>query len=280
MSDIRYVTPHARSATQKACIWCGPLVIAVCVLGMAVFPRFAPPPSAALDPEAMAAVIRDHATGIRVGMMLMVIGAAFLGVFFAAISSQLRRIEGPRPTLTYAQLLLGGCFVVEIIFPLMAVQVAAYRPERADELQRLLTDYGFLTFFGVASTAIVQFCIIGAAIMQDSRPVPVFPRWAGYLSIWAGLMFAPGTVCVFFKTGPLAWNGLFIFWVPFGAFFVWLVVMTRLLFAAVEHETAEGARGDSDPTVQGLADQVTRLTGELEGLRERLALLEGRSLSR
>jgi hypothetical protein len=281
MTDVRHVTRHAGSATQRACIWCGPLVIVVMLFGMAVFPGFLPPPSAALTPEEIATVFRDHTTGIRIGMMLMVVGAAFLGVYFAVVSSQLRRIEGPRPTLTYAQLLLGGAFVAEIIFPLVAIQVAVYRPERADVLQQLLSDYGFLCFFSVASTAIVQFCIIGAAIMQDTRPEPVFPRWSGYLSIWAGLMFAPGTFCVFFKTGPLSWNGLFIFWVPFCAFFIWLIAMTRLLFRAVAHEEAEEAGGaEGDPVLAELGERVDRLTTELETMGARLAELEGRAVPR
>ncbi len=239
LSDDRHTTRSAAVATQRACAWCGPALVLICLLGLAVFARFAPPPEPAAGPADIAAIFRESPTAIRIGMMLMVFGAALLGPFIAVISAHLRRIEGPRPTLTYLQLVLGACFIMEIIFPMMAVQTAAYRPERSDVVQQVLNDYGWLTFFGVASTAFVQMVIIGVVILQDTRPTPVFPRWSGYFNVWVGLAFTPGTVLVFFKSGPLAWTGLFIFWIPFAAFFAWLAIMTWLLLEAIAHETAE-----------------------------------------
>lgn len=104
----------------------------------------------------------------------------------------MRRIEGPRPTLTYLQLVFGACFIMEIIFPMMAIPTAAFRPERDQAIQQTLHDFGWLTFFGVASTGFLQLVIIGVVILQDSGPSPVFPRWAGYFNIWVGSAFSPG----------------------------------------------------------------------------------------
>jgi hypothetical protein len=38
---------------------------------------------------------------------------------------------------------------------------------------------------------------------------------------------------VVFKTGPLAWNGVFAWWIPLSAYFVWFVVMVVLLLRAI-----------------------------------------------
>jgi hypothetical protein len=252
-----------------------------CCLGLVVFAPFAPAPSAALSPEAVGAVFRESTLGIRIGMILMILGAALLGAFFTVVSAQLRRIEGPRPILTYLQLMMGTLFVAEFIFPLSAIQTAAFRPERADAAQQLLNDYGWLTFYSVASTAVVQMVIIGVAILQDARPDPVFPRWAGYLNIWVGLMIAPGTLVPLFKTGPLAWTGLFCFYLPFAAFFIWLIAMTRLLLKAVDHELAEAevAIRTTDGAGADTADRLAELTAEVERLSARLARVEGHPAS-
>jgi hypothetical protein len=283
LPDERHTTRQAAVATQKACAWCGSLVVLSCLLGLAVFAHFAPPPAATMTDVEIGAVFRDHTTGIRIGMMLMVFGAALLGPFVAVISAHMRRVEGPRPTLSYLQLMLGACFIMEIIFPCMAVQTAAYRPERMDVVQQVLNDWGWLTFFGVASTAFVQCVIIGALILQDRRATPVFPRWSGYFNIWVGLMFTPGTVVVFFKSGPLSWTGLFIFWLPFFAFFAWLIVMTVLLLKAIDHETAEEIAAEAagtvpDPRFGELAEQLAQVTAELGDMRQRLSQVESQPI--
>lgn len=265
----------AGATTQRICAWCGPAVVVTCALGLAAFARFVPPPSASLSAADLASVFRGSSTTIRIGLMLVVFGAALFGPFIAVISAQMKRIEGERSPLAYAQLVLGACFIMEIIFPLMAVQTAAYRPERADPIQQALNDFGWLTFFGVASTAFVQMVIIGVVVLQDTRSDPVFPRWSGYFNMWVGLMYTPGTVVVFFRNGPLAWTGLFVFWLPFTAFFAWLFIMTYLLLTAVKHEVGESqaaARQTNDAR-----DQLGRLAAELARVTSRLDMLDTRA---
>ncbi|HEY1970930.1 MAG TPA: hypothetical protein VGH89_23455 [Pseudonocardia sp.] len=272
-------TPPATGAgatTQRICGWCGPAVVVTCAVGLAAFARFVPPPSASLSAADLASLFRGGSTAIRIGLMLVVFGAALFGPFVAVISAQMKRIEGARSPLAYAQLVLGACFIMEIIFPLMAVQTAAYRPERADPIQQALNDFGWLTFFGVASTAFVEMVIIGVVILQDSRPLPVFPRWSGYFNIWVGLLYTPGTVVVFFRSGPLAWTGLFVFWLPFAAFFAWLITMAYLLLKAVNHEVAETAAEsrEADDAQAQLTAQLARVTAQLEALDSRMTRAE------
>ena len=276
VSDSRHTTRRAAALTQKASAWCGPGVILFCVIGLAVCARFVPPPAPLTSAAGIAEIFRQHTIGIRAGIMVLVLGAALLGPFFAVISVQMRRIEGPRPTLAYAQLMLGACFILEVIFPMMAVQTAAFRPERDGAIQQTLDDMGWLTFFGVASTGFVQLVIIGVVILQDTQAVPAFPRWVGYFNIWVGFAFFPGTVMIFFKSGPLAWNGIFIFWIPFTAFFLWLLIMPFVLCRAIDQETAteESTRSTAGPAAD---DAIADLRGQLATLNARVETLGGQT---
>jgi hypothetical protein len=67
---------------------------------------------------------------------------------------------------------------------------------------------------------------LGVAILTDSAPNPVWPRWVGYfnLAVIATSCFA-GLV-PFFKSGPLAWNGLFAFYFVCIGYVTWMTVMT------------------------------------------------------
>jgi hypothetical protein len=49
---------------------------------------------------------------------------------------------------------------------------------------------------------------------------------------------APATLVIFFKTGPLAYNGLIALWVVVGDFFVWVMVMTVLTLKVIAKEEA------------------------------------------
>jgi uncharacterized protein (DUF983 family) len=46
----------------------------------------------------------------------------------------------------------------------------------------------------------------------------------------------PGVMCLLFKTGPFAWNGLFVFWIPLAVFGSWFVVMSLLLLRAIKNQ--------------------------------------------
>ena len=78
----------------------------------------------------------------------------------------------------------------------------------------MLNDMSWLMFLGIISSACVQVAALGLAILLDKRTKPVFPRWAGYFNIWVALIWVPAAIIPFFKTGPLAWNGVFAWWVP------------------------------------------------------------------
>ena len=104
-----------------------------------------------------------------------------------------------------------------------------------------MNDTAWLLFVAITSTPILQTLSIGIAIFLDTpdNPNPVFPRWAGYLNFWIAMMFLPGSITVFFHTGPFAWNGILVWYLPLTAFAVWMVTMSILVLRAIAAEDAQ-----------------------------------------
>jgi hypothetical protein len=230
------------ATTQKACAWSGIGFMVLFLLGFWVIAGFVPPPSPHWDAQRIAAFFADDTDRIRLGLLINTTASALIVPWVVAITTQLRRIEGRRTPLADVQLILGGLLAIEFIIPLIVWQAAAFRPLDSPVVTQRLNDLGWLLFIGVVCTAVLQAVAIGVAILQDARERPVFPRWAGYFNIWIGLLFTPGGLCVFFKHGPFAWNGLFSLYLPLAAFTVWMVAMTALVLAAV---------GRPEPAVAG-----------------------------
>ncbi|MEA2647615.1 MAG: hypothetical protein QOG61_50, partial [Candidatus Binataceae bacterium] len=102
---------------------------------------------------------------------------------------------------------------------------AAFRPESDPNLVRSLNDLGFILFNITYAVTSVQAIAAGPVGLADKSARPVFPRWVSWWAIFAGLSFIPLTAMPFFKTGPLAWNGLLSFWTLFGTYFIWTASM-------------------------------------------------------
>lgn len=94
-------------------------------------------------------------------------------------------------------------------------------------------------FVGLVGPLITQVVILAFCVFIDRRQVPSFPRWFGYFNIWYAVLGVPGCAIYLFKTGPLAWNGIFAFWIPLTVFCIWWIVTAIMLTQAVDVEAAE-----------------------------------------
>jgi drug/metabolite transporter (DMT)-like permease len=181
------------------------------------------------------------------------------------VSTQVRRIEVGRHTpIVYLQLIGFGAFVILFVYPEMVWALTAYRPNDPAELVRKFNDFAWLGFVCIVSTGMMQMVTLGYVILTDRRPQPVYPRWFGYFNVWVAFMFIPADIIFFFKTGPMAWNGVIGFGVSFGAFFLWTFLVTYLTGKAV---TAQGAAGEDGPEDAPLAEQVAALSEQVAILR-------------
>jgi hypothetical protein len=78
----------------------------------------------------------------------------------------------------------------------------------------------------------MQNICLALAIFADTGSAKVFPRWLGYFNLWVGASYIPAVLLVFVHGGPVAWDGLFSWWLGAFAFFVWILVMTPMLLRA------------------------------------------------
>lgn len=233
---------------QQICIWCGPAMVVIWIVSFVFIAEFIPPPRPDASAAETLAMFTDNAARIRIGLVLTLFASALLVPFSAVVAAQMARIEGRRPVLAVTQFGSGVALSLEFIVPIMVWQAAAYRPspERLVMIS-MLNDMGWLMFVGVISSVVIQVLCFGVVILLDSRDQPLFPRWAGYWSVWVALLLAPAGLVPLFRQGPLSWNGLFAFWIPLSVYCIWMMSMAWLLLTAVKADTPETA----DPVPAG-----------------------------
>jgi hypothetical protein len=201
---------------------------------------FVPPASPLRSADETAAWFGEHPISIRLGVILTLIGSGLQIAFFGTLSVQLKRIEGRWSPCTYTQLVGAATTIVVFLIPCGLWQAAAYRPYDEPVLTQRLNDAAWLMFIGITITGVLQAVAIGIATLQDARRVPIFPRWSAYANFWVAVLFFPGTIIPFFKSGPFAWNGVIGFWVVLAGYTIWVPVLTVVLLRAVAEQERAG----------------------------------------
>lgn len=237
----------SRSARNLMClVWTGPVGIALVLLGWMVLAGFLPPPSPALPPDRVAELWAEHTNLKRLGMILCVWGGCLYVPFTVAVGIVLRRSESGDRILSTAQTALGTFGTVFFSLNFLMLAVVAYRPDQPTQVIQPLHDFGFIMTFAPVAPFTFQYIAIGVAILQDTNPVPVFPRWVAYTNFWVAILLVPATAIPFFKTGPMAWNGILAFWIPVAVFVGWFVVMFWAMRQAVMRRPEQTAAATRD----------------------------------
>ncbi len=253
------------TTAQRLCAWSGIVCIVMFLVGFGVIAGFIPPPAPTLAGQQLAQLFTQDAIRIRIGMIVSVFAAALLASWSAVITVQMKRMRRRVAALAYTNLAVGALFVLEFIISLIIWQSMTFRA-RDPQVLLAMNDTAWLLFVAITSTPVLQTLAIGTAIFLDTadgRSNPVFPRWAAYLNYWVALLFLPGTVTVFFHTGPFAWNGILTWYLPLSVFAIWMVTMTVLLLQAISAEDGEPQSVSAD----------TDLAGQLRELRAEVARL-------
>jgi len=230
MSEDLPARPNRRS--QLICLWCGPIGAALFGIGFWAMAGLVPPPAPSDSPAQVAELYRDNTDLMRGGLLVVCLGGGAMGGWMAAITVQLKRIEGESSPFAYTALGLGMLTLLVFVFPPMVMETALFRPERSPELLSLLHDLAWLPFIGIFSFPTVQ-CLAIAACVLANGDQRVLPRWFGYFNAWVGIGFAGPSLIYFFKTGPFAWNGFVAWWMPVAVFGAWMVVNTLVLRKAI-----------------------------------------------
>jgi hypothetical protein len=221
------------------CAHGGILASVLMTLGLFIVAGWMPlvPPSA--DAETVASIISDDRIRIRIGMTLLALSSVFLWSFAAAISMQMKRIEGNSHPLSYVQMASSTGTVLIIALAAYFWLVAAFRPDLPSSTIQMLSDFAWLTFVGFYPAGFIQNIAIGLCILSDERETKVYPRWVGYANLWIATLFLPGALLPFFKSGPFSWNGIIGFWLVAFVFFGWVLLMWWMTVIAIKNESAE-----------------------------------------
>jgi hypothetical protein len=220
------ITPHLNARTHRFCAYTGPAVIVLLSGAMILLLQFVPPPSPAASAADIARSYQAHVTAIRAGVVIGVIGMTLFIPWGVSIAAWVRRSEVERdfPLLTDVILLCVVAVSALAVLLFLVWGTAAFRPAAYPAgTVRMLNDFGWLLFLVTAPPPSVWGIALGVAILRGDT---VYPRWLGYLSFWMALGIMPGMMIVFFKSGPLAFNGVLGFYEPLTTFFVWMLAVT------------------------------------------------------
>lgn len=172
-----------------------------------------PPPSARNSPDWWLQFWGDNVNLKRIGVIIALFGASCTPGLVVVLFQQMRRVLGRESTVAYVQLAVGLLGVLVFLMPPLFIWSAlTYRPGLHNpDLVQALTDLSMFPFL-FAWLGVVQFIMIAICAFKDTNGM-VFPRWMGYLVVWCAVTFVPGSFIYFFKSGPIAWNGIISFWV-------------------------------------------------------------------
>lgn len=181
-------------------------------------------------------IVQQDYMRIRVGMVVLMFGAALYGPFTATICHFMIKLEGGPGLLTFTTALSGAGNMALSFFPAAFMLTAVFRPDRDPALIQLMVDLAWLQFIaGITLFIGMQIALVAASFANKNPNLP-FPRWFGYLNLWCLVGTVPNQLVFFFHEGPFAWSGLFGFWLPGTFFGVWLIVTSILLRNAIFHE--------------------------------------------
>jgi hypothetical protein len=224
---------------QRIAAWGGIAMLALFFVFFMLIAGLIPPLSPTLSAQQVADFLVANKLRVRVGLALSLLAACVALPFLATICLRVRRVEGTWGVLSVTQIFAGVIFVPGFLFPMMVLSAAAFRPEQRDpQITQALDDVFWLMFVGIVGTLIVQALVLTTASFVDRTEPGTFPRWFGYLNAWYALLALPGGAVMIFNDGPLAWNGVFAFWVPLVAFSVWMVAVTVVLLQSIKAEQA------------------------------------------
>lgn len=210
---------------QVACAWAGFIGIGLTLVAL-ITADLLPAPAAGDSAEQLAAWYQDNTDRIRTGAVLGVLSTAGWGALIAVAWVQLKEGEGRRPVLAAMQAVSGAVTYVALIMTFTVIGVASFRPDRDPDTTQALHDLAwFCLLFTVVAPA-TQAISAGAAILSDSRSDAPFPRWLGFLGVWAGVLFVPGILLVYFKDGVFSYEHVIPYWIPLIAFGGWVIALS------------------------------------------------------
>jgi hypothetical protein len=202
--------------------------------------KLLPLPPATLGAAEVADFYARNSTQILIGAAVCSWTGAFTIPLAIVIALQMARLENGFPIWSIVQLAGGVMMSVFTVLPPMLWGVAAFTPARFPDVTLALHELGNLSFIATDQYFIFQFIALAVVCLtQRVDATSPFPRWLGFLTLWAAFTIEIGVAAFLFKTGPFAWNGLFVYWVPLVMFGAWFMTTCLNLIRALKRQLAQ-----------------------------------------
>jgi hypothetical protein len=229
--------------------WCGIAYVVLLLVGWWVVGGFFPLHRPSAGADEIARFYHHGVIGIRLGMVIVMWGAAAFLPFTSTIADFVARFEGRTGPLTRTMTMAGYANAMLTFYPPLWWIAATWRAdERSADTTRLVNDIAWLQFIGGLALVMPMFVVLAVVSLADKSENPVFPRWFGYQSIMTFVLFLPDQMLFFFKTGPFAWNGVLGFWIPLTIFCGWFITIFALMRRALAAEASASTPRVLQPT--------------------------------
>jgi len=227
---------------QRICLWLTVVFGVLLAIAFSLFPGFFPPMSPTMSAQEVADFYRANVGRIRTSMIALNILGITLIPFFMLIVGLMKRMANSSAAFAYSYFSAAVSGATLFALANLAWLIAAFRPDRDPQLIQLLNDFAWFAFVTPVGMIMAQNLCLALGIYLDDRTKPVFPRWIGHFNIVTALLMAPSAFAMMFKTGPLAWDGFLAFWLRFGTFALYLLVMLVVAWLAVDQQIREEER--------------------------------------
>src|ERR1700745_4382377 len=135
--------------------WCGIAYIALLLIGWWVVGGFCPLHKPSAGADEIASFFRQDVVGIRLGMVIVMWGAAGFIPFTSTMADYGARLEGRTGPLTRTMTMAGYANAMLTFYPPLWWLICAFRPaQRSADLTYLLNDVGWLQFIGGVSLVV------------------------------------------------------------------------------------------------------------------------------
>ena len=226
--------------SQSILVWWAIVFAAIYGVVLWLLLDMVPPPTPKLSAVEIAHWYAARHTKIRIGAVIASWTSAFMVPLAIVVAAQMSRQEIGRKVWSAMTICGGTLMSIFLVLPPLFWGVAAFTPSRAPQITAIMHELGMLTltttdqYYVFMWVAVVVICWLPSSVSHSP-----FPRWFGYLTAWIAVMFEAGAFAFLPRTGPLAWNGLMVFWLPLILFGVWIAVMSYLLLHSLRLQREE-----------------------------------------